>query len=414
MQLMDLDEDCQYLVFDKLRVTDLNALARTNKYYESFAMDIVRRRFAKKMVIFDLLWVHSTSNDYTETNEYIEIEHAEAAIKMLIQFGRFIKNLKIQHVSTVSHLDREPTKKVYRLIQEHCSESLTQFHFKHNEFNYFDYVTKPFKNVQNVTLNGNMNHLGNNQLNLQQIFPAMRYLHVNLLRIKNMSTLTLEFPHLEHLNVAICTVNFNEYVREPTIVELIRKNPQIRSIVLGNLYLNLLEVVSETLVNLEQLTLYSYFEPVAGVEYHFEQVKSFKFSNNWGQSMPSNITFGEHLEEFEVNARLHDHKYIDFIENNRNLKKICIHKPDNDDIQRLAAAELNVTEISISFDNDVEGENLVQLVKNCKQLNQLHLKMTSANQKIEEIFSMLRKEFENRFISNMYKNEIFLTNIFIF
>lgn len=411
---MDLNTDCQYLILDQLRVTDLSALEKVNKYFECFAGDIVRRRFAKKMVVFDLLWPHDIPYDYVETAEYIEMKHAETTIKMLKQFGRYIQNLKIQHISTERHLDREPTKEVYKLIQELCSETLTQFHLKHVQLNYFENVTKVFKNVQNVTLEGNLINLGNDRLNLSEMFPAMRSLRVNMIQLQNRSTLILKFPQLEHLHVDIYSTDFRTYVTEPIIVELVKENPQIQSIVIGNLCMNLLQVVAENLINLEQLSLHNYYEVDSNATFHFEHVNSFKISNDRMQNMPTTITFGEQLEEFEANAQLTslNHKYVTMIENNRNLKRISINGPnglDNEDVQRLASANLNVVDLSIVCDIRVREENLVQLVKNCRELNRFHLKMTwtavdrPSMSTIEGIATAIQREIGSKLTFEYYE-----------
>lgn len=422
-ELKDLNEDCLRLIFNQLHVTSLFSLAKTSKYFDIIVEDVIKRRLSKRMVVFSML--HPSKSPYLifeENKESVKVRYVEAAIEFLKKFSQYIRNLKIKDILPRRHMPRR-LNEVYRLIHEHCSETLTEFQYEWMNDNFFDFITIPFTNVQTVSMTGNVFSSSIN-LDFQQMFPVIRILHLNWVRIQNTSKITLEYPHLETLYIEIHTDSSDDTVNEPVVIDLIRKNPQIQSISLKNVHSNLLQIVSETLINLEQLTVDSYLEAKSTAKIHFEQMKSFKISNGFFRSMISNISFGEHLEEFEVIAHFRDHKYIDFIEKNRNLKKIFVYGPfgllDNHDIQRLAAADLNVTEMSISFDIDIEGENLVQLVNNCKQLKQLHLTMIPTNQftsfkpEIKEIISMLSKEFENRFVLNRYENEIILTKNVIF
>lgn len=400
IQLMDLNSDCQYLILEQLSMIDLYSVTKTCKYYESLGGTILQRKLAKKMVIFTQLNPYVTFDSiFKETDENVKIESVSAAKKLLKQFGRHIRNLKLQHVSPPGPLDRGPLEEVYKLIQDYCSETLTQFNYGWNTDNFFKYVKIPFKNVETVSLEDYVINLSNNQLMFQQIFPSIRNLHLNLVRMQNVSAITTHFPNLVHLNINIGS--FNGYINEPIAIDLIRKNPQIRSLNLKNVNSNLLQIVSENLVNLEQLTLSFYIEQDPNVRIYFEHVKSFRMDINIHQSIPSSITFGENLKEFESNAHPKDHKYINFVKNYKHLKKIRINGVEtlnNYDIKQLAAANLNVVDMFLTCDISVEEEVLVKLIENSHQLERLQLSMTVKNAFIESAISMLQSRLQNEWI----------------
>lgn len=402
---MELNVDCQCLIFEGLQTNDLYALTKTNKYYANFAGQIFGQRLAKANVIFNTLnrselgITEKTSHDL----RWIKIQNTKVAFDILKRFGRYIRFLKIES-SEQKHLERGPNEisEVYNLIQEHCSESLLSFHYKATkDDNFFEHVKRPFKSVQNVLLEYDVIGLGNDRLNFQQIFPALRSLHINMVKIDDASALTHHFPCL--INVIVASLD--AYVNHAIVPELVRKNPQILSITLDNIFENVLRDVATNLVNLEELTLCNILEDNLNTNIHFEQVKIFRVCSPSEPSMPANIRFSdEQLEEFDANIDSHDHKYIDFIERNRNLKKIHLYGHyglDRNDTERLASANLSVLEMSLYCWIEVDVEILVRLIKNSKQLTRFHIKIDSNERTQEDFTETLRSSLENEWILNM-------------
>lgn len=387
---------------------DLYSLARTSKYYETFVGDIIiKRKFAMKMVIFDTLLLSDSPKFITEeTSEYIMVNDVQTAKKLLKQFGQYIQHLNFVNVPAKNNLNLVRYKEIYELIQQHCSETLTGLHYRIMKNVFFEFITKPFANVQTISFSSTIIDLKNENLNFQQMFPALRNLHLNLISIQNTSTICLNYPHLNHLHV--------EYENQFFTTQLIEKNPQIRSLVLKNCYSQLLKVVSENLVNLEQLTLSDYIEPRSNIQFqfHFENVKRFKMSNSKDPSIPSNITFGKHLEELDISVRSSDHSYIDFIENNKNLKKIRIDATlalNKNDIDRLAAANLDVVEMSLTCKLDIKDSFFYQiLIENCKQLEQLNLIMVPYGTSVIHFVDTLSSRLGNEWTFNVKQNTIFI------
>lgn len=410
---MDLNTDCQILVLENLQMDNLYSLSKTNKYFSNFVDDILRQKYLKKMVIFRSLFAYSTSPtfDFDETDKGVEVRYAKTAIKMLKKFGHSIRNLKIQNIVRNEFHAQIDIKEVYNLIEEHCSETLSELHLEWMKENFFANITIPFKNVKSVSLLGEIGGLGNDQLNFQQMFPSLRRLRLNDVRNQNITTLETEFPHLDHLHVYIQKYDQYGYLAESVTMGLIRNNPHIRSIVLINSGANMLHFVSNELLNLEKLTISNYKQTSPHTfQFHFEHVKSFKIDNCHDQNMPSNITFGDKLEEFELEAC--KDKHIDFIIRNRNLKKIHIDASfglENNDIQLLASANLNVVDMYITSEWGVEGKNLIDLVENCKQLKQLHVKLFMSHTIfMDNLVWGVRSHLQNDWTLNVDKREIFI------
>lgn len=394
------------LILEHLPTIDLLSLSKAHKCFSNLVDDIFRKKFAKKMMILSILYPYdSPTVDFEETNEYILVEYEKTASKIIKKYGRSIRNLKIEFVSKSTYHAQAPFKGVYKLIQKHCAETLTEFHFQTMEDNFFDYVTVPFKNVHSITLENDVIGLGNDQLNLQQMFPSLRNLYLNNVKIQKIKQIQLEFPHLEHLHAVIDEAGYPGAISESLIAGLIMMNPQIKSISMQNINTNMLQFISNALPSLKKLKFDSFIErdPIL---IHFEHVESVQIERCHGQSMPSNISFGENLVEFVSNAQTNDHKYIDFILNNRNLKKIRISSVENDDIQRLTSANLNVVEMSMNCGSNIEAENLVKLIEISKKLNQLNLIMFGPHEYMEGVVQTLKTELKNEWIVNVDKRTI--------
>lgn len=390
-QFMDLNIDCHILILEHLQMLDLCTLARTSEYFSNLAENVLRLTFSKKMVVFSTL---SLSKGLLETARIIQVWDVRSAVDILKTFGPNIRNILIDNIS--EHHDKQ--KEVFELIQEYCSETLTQFHYHGNRNNYFEYITKPFKNVHNVSLAGQVTSLNNYQFNFQELFPELHSLYFDNVCMQNTSSIALHFPHLEYLYAGIWSNKYTGYVTASVIMNIIRKNPQIRSINFKRATPQLLKIAADFLPNLESLELSYYEENQHDLDIHFKHVKSFKVHFCPKQTVPSGISFGDSLEEYQFQAYPQNHRYTDFIVNNRNLKKIRgKFGLENRDIEQLAAADLNVVEMSIACHHYVRAANLVKLIENCKKLKRLHLSIDS-NLPIYEIATSLRERFESEWI----------------
>lgn len=134
----------------------------------------------------------------------------------------------------------------------HNSNSLKSLRLEMYEENAFDGIEKPFANVEHVCIVGEYERLGNDNLNFSAIFPKMRRLSIKDSKVTDRTSINLEFPHLEHLNVAFLhPCGFSE----DDIKNIIEKNPQLRSLSLYYTTLDFLQFVSQHLHNLEYLDL---------------------------------------------------------------------------------------------------------------------------------------------------------------
>lgn len=380
-----LDDSRLQLIFDKLSVSDLIYLGQINQDFWNLVVDELKQRFSKKRIRFCELSSARDDESVIESEEEIIIKDAQNATFILEQFGTSIRNLSI----TTSKITHE-SEVIFKLVEEQCSDSLVQFELFDLMLNFFENITKPFRNVKIVSLHGIVVELGNDQLNFGDIFPAMRRLELNNVKVNDRSKFALNFPNLKHLSV----------IDDINSVEIIRKNPQIRSTFLQFVNGELVKFVADHLPELEVLTLYNYRQQNDQTyDFHFGNVKYFECGFDW----PENITFSDKLEELYVLLDSQDKNYVDLIEHSNGLKKLQISGDgvvDTDVMLRLIWAKLNVTEMHLVFCWSPASDFIIQLIENCEHLNQLELQIW--NLEIDDLEMALREDLGHEWIINVW------------
>lgn len=389
---IDLNIDCKLLIFDYLPISDLVSLVSTNKFFSTLMRAVLTRRFSEKELIFETRY---RVDEYIETSDRIHIRLESNAIWTLEQFGPYIQSIKLADLKV-----SEP--KVYKLIDEYCSETLVHLNLDYLHENFFEFMKTPFKKVQTISLSGLIYTLASDELGFSDMFPALRYLRISgytkLSTQFDLNALRLDFPLLEHLSVDIDKFpDVRSLATESMTMEIIENSPNIRILALTNASSKLLKFVAEKLPNLEKLEIYAYNEGIHRDNIHFEHVKIFRVGKSFHQSMPTHFTFSE-LEEFQVQPNPCDGKYIDFIIANGQLKKIEVFEEfglTDDDLLRLSLAKLNVTEMKIVCDFNIQNDRIIQIVQNCEHLERFELRIPISAAKLETILIELKEEFDN-------------------
>lgn len=384
-QFMDLNMDVQLLVLEHLNFRDLYSTAVTNKQLSKLAGQAFRTKLSKKIVVFMNPFMHYVQKDLTETDDYIYIQRLETMLRILKNFGRSISKLSTHH-SIGEQLSKEQldlVKTINGLISSNCADTLVHFETCNSQENVFDGITKPFKNVENVTLHGQFKTLRNANFTFDELFPAVRRLSLPSIEYCNLSSVGLNLPKLEHLEVHIHPyqpLRFTEsdiqriLTANPEVIEMLQRNPQIRSLKLGCSSRRFLQKINEMLPNLESLELIYFQESFSQNENEilFKNVKIFTIFTMFGdpKCIPTNIHFEKFVELHTNVSPMEYNWWIDFIKNNKDLKKLHLDQgcADTRILDAITAMELNLVEISLTVDLHVGYENIVKFVKANKQV----------------------------------------------
>lgn len=394
-----MNEDCQFLILEHLSLPELVSIIETNEYFKNITADVFKRKFSKK-----LIKLHSPfSNSYkdcqaVEMDDGVKLHNFKMIFKVLRHFGHLIKKLEIEYRS-------ETCSSGFRIINElinvYCSKSLTHLHVLNTIPQLFDDYKKPFENVLNISFPGSYESLGNSEFSLTELFPSVQRMSLSNIRVINTKCINSVFPHLEYVDAEICSPQDEECFTEADLMKFIRKNPHIRSLKLRFVTRQFLKFIAENLKNLETLQLNMYHDDDVNGEIRFDNLHSLKMMFSI-VSMPSNTSF-KSLTDFQTDAQpKRCSRWIDFVENSKTLTKLGAtgRSLRDSEIERLALAKLNLTEVVLMIGVGVEDETLVQLIKNSKNLKKINLIKfitSTSNREVENAMKSTVKILKNNF-----------------
>lgn len=371
-QLMDLNTDVHLLILEELNLLDLVSLAETNVYFSFVAADVFRRKKSiKPFKIIDPLL--DEFDNYVETNELIYMRKFSLILRVLKQFGHLISHLLIVYSSNELYLDVASTNIISKSINLHCSNTLTHFEiFSHHE-TFFDEMVKPFEKVEKLLIRGKYNKLGSNSLVFVELFPIIHQLNLEYIEVNDTSCIDQEFSHLEKLHIDISRNDNPSRFTENEVFNILKRNPQIRSLELDKSSRKFLMKVNQILPRLESLRLLHYFPFSESVErIVFENVKNFSIAES-AESAPKNIEFPKLMEYHTENLKpgLYN-KWMELVENSTYLKKLYVEKVNDARLLNLTTIGLNLSEVYFNLKSDVNDQTIVRFIKNNEQLKTIH------------------------------------------
>lgn len=244
---------------------------------------------------------------------------------------------------------------------------------------------KPFKNINKLYLNIPRFSYFNNQVNLTEIFPSLRHLHIETRNI--FEGQLLHFPHLEQMEFP--KYEYHSMFSRPRFMEM---NPQIRNVHLklareGSL--ELLRVTNEKLADLEvlRITLDAYgplHDTDPNVTIHFKNVKKIILQTygETAESLPITFDQLEEVEAIESSWRSEfmrgktNEKLLNLIVRNQKLRKLNIQYILNTSQWKLIADNLPLLdEITTSWKSRNGSKGLIDLMNKKPNLKKVTLNM---------------------------------------
>lgn len=390
---MDLNYDCQILIFEELPFYELILLLETNKHLQIAVESVVHRKLASKSVQFSSPYHYGIlrGSEYfvDEYADRIDIRHFPTVSRLLRYFGHLISHLKLSHDVKLSE---SQVQKIFQLINSHCSESLTRFHISNVKNKFFDEFKRPFVNVKSVILDGEFESLSNAEFNFDDIFPEMRELAVEISFMRDTNWMDRSFAHLEYLTAGIWNGHgFND----DSVKKLIKNNQQLRSLALEFVKPNIIELLANELPHLVHLRIDCYDEYITDDEnsiFHFERLKTLTIKKS-SHTVPACITFTA-LEEFVTDGYSRScYRWMDLVEKQKSLRKLRVTRHlRNFEIERLVNAAMNLFELSIICSKDVDVRNIIKLIESNEQMRKMHLSIEWTDL-METTFDALKNHF---------------------
>lgn len=362
----DLNVDCKLLILDEMDIISLVKIAEMNRQFQILAIDAYRRKFVEKLIIITA----SKDSEISHSVEYDDSFHTNDPIvteKLIQYFGSLILYLKIDIKS-----GEEQLHNIMALTNRYC-EKLKRFTLRTNAKNALDRVVKPFYTVEDVILINIFHNLTTQNMELDQIFPKMHSLTMDRVVNNDWSNFVLVYPNLMHFN---CQLLYLDTLAESSVVEIIKLNPQLRSLSFSGIRLKLLDIVNTHLLQLETLDLgwgdLISFGTQHVNEIHFERVSDLTMSD---VSFFHMLTFDrlKHIAFRQIPTDIEE--WLIFIERNSNLSTLRIINEEVSEpvLLRLIGNIPNVEEISFPMKSDANMSVIAQFLTENTNLTSLTL-----------------------------------------
>lgn len=407
MNLLNINDDCQLIIFEQLDMIDLISMAETNSNLFYFTQRILRQKFTKKEMVFRSPYVtEDVRNHVKEFNDRIEIQHWPTIEKILPLFGHLIRKLEVVHrykLTTVQSTQIQSTH-FFKLINSHCANTLEQMRIISKAYNdIFAELKTPFKKLEYLAISGDYMKFNKTNFAFNELFPVVTTLHISAEKIRDLG---LCEQSLQHLNELSTEDQDNDH--RNVIQTIIKNHPRLKSLILKYVDSNLLEFVADELKHLENLEIHHYNQDHEDdLSFEFRRLKRFSVF----MTMPTNLIFHE-IEEFEIVNFLRSPDLIkQVLQFKQHLKKLLLRTPlNNNDIVQLANAKLNLTELTISCGKDIGLDNVVELLNGSQHLMKLFIDNESEELRRLTIKSLLEAKFKYQFhwMVNEIHNQIVL------
>lgn len=383
-RLKDVPDDIQQLIFEHLDLLQLLNVAKSDEELLSSANWIFRRLYGKMDVeIVALDFPNALPITIDQINHLITIRDFDLAMNVLTIFGLSISKLKIEYVT----FDLDKMKQMNEVIGKYCSNSLIVLDL--NRCNGFELIEMAVPMPKLRVLSFKKGYIAGNALNINRIFPNMTDLIIDESQLYDeLGT----YNKLENL-----TLNLAQH--EPStsgIKEILRQNPQLKSLEIKHCPLEILRTIKKHSPNLENLVLIDPLHRqhcIFADKIHFGTVKSFKFREIVLTALKIPFTFDpENLRTLDVSANgdLHD-IWLDFILQNKELKNLrLIIDIKEDQLRRIGTELQNLIEITITVNKYIEIGNLIKFIEDNNSLEKITLpwfdrdNITELNEKFEQ------------------------------
>lgn len=364
MQIEDLNLDEQILIVEELDLLGLISIAGTNGHFSKLAADVYRRKHSKKVLKLIDPFIVGHDN-ILETKDTIYIRQIHTILRFFEYFGHVITNMVIGFSSSNIHpINENSINAIAESINFYCFESLIEFKVNNYHKTFFDQMKMPFRKIEILSIRGVFNSLSSKTLAFNELFPAVDHLTLTHVEVLDLNCIDFEFSSMKQLSVEICQHNNPHRFTEEHFSKLLKRNPQIQSLTLGSSSRSFLKNVSESLPNIEHLGLFHYFpfhaEPKETII--FENVKNLTVFSS-AESVPKYVEFKKltelHTENIPI---LYNNKWVEFVEKSPFLNKLYVENGaiDNEQLARLAAMDLILTEASFNLELNVVDEIIVR------------------------------------------------------
>lgn len=281
-------------IFAKLEKLDIDRLVNVALTDKDIVLELFKRKYADRTIEF----INGDPRKKTQISEDKIVINHQMAEPVLKLFGHLITTTIIVNFAAVKPIQ---SKKTIEHIGNYCAKLVNLVFVEFNANPLHD-IQSSFPSVNVVYFMGTSATFGMENYKLNTIFPNIKQLFLLVRGVSDQSCIDLEYPHLEHLSTAISHPKLASF-DESTIKEVLKKNPQIRSVEFELVSQSFLKVVNQYLPELEVLR-------VTALSGEIDYFNGIRFANVKKLSLkavddkiPSNIVFNQ-LEKVVFDSHL--------------------------------------------------------------------------------------------------------------
>lgn len=227
------------------------------------------------------------------------VDNFKLAESVLRTFGHMIENVELFY----DYMNKTESTIIEKYINTYCSDSLLDLKLMNFTSNPLASMSRPFAKLQQIFLYGKTDRIAAGNATLNEIFPALENLILNVEGIQDKRCLDIEFPNLKSVHVLFSFQIVTGF--DPIHVQkLLENNPQVRCLSTSFAPFSFLKMVTSLLPRLEELVVAMM---PTNDDYHgeirFKNVKMFTL--NVILSPPPNFAF----DQIEV-VRFHNYEPV--------------------------------------------------------------------------------------------------------
>lgn len=405
-ELAELGPDARLFVLDSLNLSTILSFPLFDDHYDRIAQEVFRRKYSRKTFkIADVVLIGF--EEIPDVNNVIYLKQFGEILRVLKIFGHLMTKLKLEY-SQHPQFGGVNISPIVKYINLYCADSLVELEviISSDYVEFFDKMTKPFKNVKKLTISGQFNRLTGSTHTFTEMFPSVRSLSLYYVQVFDKNGLDMKFPHLIHLSVQVAQSDKTRF-EDSDVEKLLRTNPYIRSLKLDRCDPNLLKIVNEVLHNLETLQLTSFIGFRVFNENKPIVFKNVKYLLVDGDSsyIQDNVEFTNLTEFHLIGFAATNAHVVDFLAQNPHLKSVSVKKShiSETELKKLIEMNLNLDEITLLLSCDMNDETVLNFVRKYENMK----KITFTSQySLKTIAEATRKEFRNKWAVILHSSNL--------
>lgn len=369
IQFTDVIEDVQYLILHEMNFFELLQMAQTNARFHSMATDVFSHKYRDYSI--DIQTKRGGVKDYNcdHTSRIILIKKFQLIERFLQLFGSRIKTLVIVN----RFIEDRLSTSINKLANVYASESVTYLDLSFIKEDTLAMFTKPFTEVETVSMAVHNDQLNGNIMPFDQLFPKLKHMKIFLATDLDYHFIDVSFPYLEHIDIHVHEFSGN---RKKRVESLFRKNKQIRNVAMWDFPIDYVISINRMFPLLEKLSV----NDLGNINQilYFDHVREFKLASFRKAECINKLSFKK-LQSFYMyyyDEDFHAEK-MQFFRANRNITKLSVEifsrSIDNQFMQIIDELP-NLREIKmVSAVGLINPEDVIKIIQSHEQLTRFNI-----------------------------------------